>query len=135
VALTKPDRIDPGDEGKWLDMLWNHTEEFKQPGSNLLQARITLKEVRKHERYFIGGPPIVHPKSPDYEPGFWYHGLGEGPESEVIARGFVDSSLLTFSVDLPLSLLEVENELHQILKEVHTLMYTFGIQGRKGPSD
>lgn len=60
AVLTKPDRIDPGDEGKWLDMLRNRSEKFKhgwfcvrQPGYNQLQARITPDEARKNERDFF----------------------------------------------------------------------------------
>ena len=60
AVLTKPDRIDPGDEGKWLDMLRNRADKFKhgwfcvrQPGYNQLQARITPEEASENEREFF----------------------------------------------------------------------------------
>ena len=60
AVLTKPDRIEFGDEGKWLDILRNRTEIFKggwfctrQPGLMVRLAGVTPENARADERDFF----------------------------------------------------------------------------------
>ena len=107
-VLTKPDRIEPGDEGKWLDMLRNRTEIFKhgwfcvrQPGLTQLQARITPEVARENEREFFETTRPWSLAEPDLRAR-----LGTGPLSkalgqklfESIAKWFASSSTLSFSL-------------------------------------
>ena len=67
AVLTKPDRIDPGDEGKWLDMLRNRNDIFKcgwfcvrQPSLVQRLAGITPEDARTIESDFF---EMTHPWS------------------------------------------------------------------------
>jgi len=59
-VLTKPDRIDRGDENSWLEMMRNQKEKFKhgwycvkQPGTAELQEKITWDQARQNEHEFF----------------------------------------------------------------------------------
>lgn len=108
AVLTKPDRIDPGDEGKWLDMLRNRSEKFKhgwfcvrQPGYSQLQARITPDEARENERDFFENTRPWSNAEPDLRARFGTKCLSKSLGQklfEVIARRFASSSTLSFSL-------------------------------------
>jgi len=106
AVLTKPDRIDPGDEGKWLDMLRNRSEKFnhgwfcvRQPGFNQLQARITPEEARMNERDFFERNRPWSTAEPDLRARFGTKALSEALSHklfEVIGRRFARSFSLPF---------------------------------------
>jgi hypothetical protein len=108
AVLTKPDRIDPGDEGKWMDMLRNRTEKFKhgwfcvrQPGYSQLQARITPDEARENERLFFENTRPWSNAEPDLRARFGTKSLSKALGQklfDVIARRFARSSTLSFSL-------------------------------------
>ena len=59
-VLTKPDRIPPGEEARWLrfirneqEPLMNHWYCVKQPGSQTLQSGISWAEARSQENDFF----------------------------------------------------------------------------------
>ncbi|KAF8839963.1 hypothetical protein BDN67DRAFT_952527 [Paxillus ammoniavirescens] len=59
-VLTKPDRIQPGDESSWLRILRNETEPLvnnwycvKQPASQTLSSGITWADARRQETDFF----------------------------------------------------------------------------------
>jgi len=104
AVLTKPDRVDPGDEGKWLDMLRNRTDKFKhgwfcvrQPGFSHLQARITPEEARKIENDFFNTVRPWSTAEPDLRARFGTKALAKALGQklfDVIARRFESSSTL-----------------------------------------
>jgi len=106
AVLTKPDRIDPGDEGKWLDMLRNRSEKFKhgwfcvrQPGYNQLQARITPEEARENEREFFETTRPWSNGEPDLRARCGTRALSKALGQklfEVIAKRFASSFTLSF---------------------------------------
>jgi len=108
AVLTKPDRIDPGDEGKWMDMLRNRTEKFKhgwfcvrQPGTNQLQARITPDEARENERQFFENTRPWSNAEPDLRARFGTRSLSKALGQklfEVVSRRSARSSTLSFSL-------------------------------------
>jgi Dynamin central region len=60
AVLTKPDRIEKGDEGSWLAMIRNQKEKFKhgwycvkQPSTTELQDGITWEVARQKECDFF----------------------------------------------------------------------------------
>lgn len=107
AVLTKPDRIDPGDEGKWLDMLRNRTEKFKhgwfcvrQPGFNQLQSRITPEEARTNESHFFDTTRPWSNAEPDLRARFGTKALSKALGQklfDVIAKRFASSSAASFS--------------------------------------
>ncbi|KAF8340500.1 uncharacterized protein EI90DRAFT_2906014, partial [Cantharellus anzutake] len=63
-VLTKPDRIEPGNEGPWFSLLRNEREHLehewfcvKLPGPEDLRNRISRAEARERENQFFGQPP------------------------------------------------------------------------------
>ena len=64
--MTKPDRIESGNQEKWLHLLQNHTESLEQgwfcvrlPGYEELQQRIGRPEARRLERDFFEKEPWI----------------------------------------------------------------------------
>lgn len=60
AVLTKPDRIEIGDEGNWMAMMRNQKEYFKhgwycvkQPGTAELREGIAWEQARENERTFF----------------------------------------------------------------------------------
>jgi len=106
AVLTKPDRIDAGDETKWLDMLRNRAEKFRhgwfcvrQPGYNQLQARITPDEARKNEKQFFDSTRPWSSAEPDLRARFGTTFLSKALSQklfDVIARRFAISATLYF---------------------------------------
>ena len=106
AVLTKPDRIDPGDETKWLDMLRNRTEKFKhgwfcvrQPGFNQLQSRISPAEARKNEKLFFDTTRPWSNAEPDLRARFGTQALSKSLSQklfDVIAKRFASSATLAF---------------------------------------
>ena len=104
AVLTKPDRIDPGDEGKWLDML--RTEKSKhgwfcvrQPGSNQLQARITPEEARENEYQFFNMTRPWSTAEPNLRARFGTEALYKALSQtlfDVMTRRFANSCCLSF---------------------------------------
>jgi hypothetical protein len=101
-VLTKPDRIQPGDEPSWLRILRNETEPLvnnwycvKQPASQTLSLGITWADARRQETEFFA---IAQPWSsldPRYQK---FLGTGNLTErlslilSELIAKRWVGMS-------------------------------------------
>lgn len=59
-VLTKPDRIEPGEEEKWLSFVRGETEVLqkgwfcvKQPSPTELSEKLTWKEARRREETFF----------------------------------------------------------------------------------
>jgi len=142
-VLTKPDRIEPGDERKWLDMLRNRTEKFKhgwfcvkQPGLNELQAHITPEEAMKNESDFFKNTRPWSTAEPGLRARFGTEALSKALSQklfEVIARRFVYPPSIFLSVDILFSLPEIENELHRSLKDVDTALGALQYKVPKDP--
>ena len=65
-VLTKPDRIEAGNQDKWFSLLQNQTESLEQgwfcvklPDNEQLQQRIGRPEARRLERIFFEGEPWI----------------------------------------------------------------------------
>ena len=111
AVLTKPDRIDPGDEGKWLDMLRNRTEKFKhgwfcvrQPGLTQLQSRITPEEARRNEQQFFDTSRPWSNAEPDLRARLGAKSLSKALGQklfDVIAKRFADFATLSFPLLTP----------------------------------
>lgn len=104
AVLTKPDRIDPGDERKWLNML--RTEKSKhgwfcvrQPGFNQLQTRITPEEAMGYEYQFFNTIRPWSTAEPDLRARFGTKALYKALSQtlfDAMARRFVNSCCLSF---------------------------------------
>lgn len=106
AVLTKPDRIDPGDEGKWLDMLRNRIDKFKhgwfcvrQP--NLMQrlAVITPENARANESAFFETTRPWSTAEPNLRARLGTMALSEALSQklfEVIAKRFANPFSLPF---------------------------------------
>jgi hypothetical protein len=113
AVLTKPDRIDPGDEGKWLDMLRNRTERFKhgwycvkQPGFNDLQARISPEEAKANELRFFDTTRPWSTAEPDVRARFGMKALAKALSYklfDVFSRRYGNPSTLYLTIDLLLA--------------------------------
>lgn len=60
AVLTKPDRIDVGQHGTWIQLVQNQQERFKhgwhvvkQSNQQQLEARISWKDARRNETKFF----------------------------------------------------------------------------------
>lgn len=60
AVLTKPDRIDVGQHGSWIQLVQNQQEKFKhgwhvvkQSNQQQLEAKIPWKEARRNETKFF----------------------------------------------------------------------------------
>src|SRR5258708_35914731 len=106
VVLTKPDRIEPGDEGKWLSILWNRTKKSKhgwfcvrQSSPTQLYARITPSEARKNERWFFDTNRPWSIAEPKLRARFGTKALSKALGQklfEAIVRRYASSSSLSF---------------------------------------
>jgi hypothetical protein len=59
-VLTKPDRIPPGEEDRWISFIRNEREPLennwysvKQPNSKTIQEGVTWSQAREQERAFF----------------------------------------------------------------------------------
>jgi hypothetical protein len=112
AVLTKPDRIEPGDEGKWLDMLHNRGEKFKrgwfcvkQPGFSELQAGVTPEQATENESRFFDTIRPWSNAEPELRARLGTKALSKVLGQvlfEVISRRFANSSPLSFSPLIPL---------------------------------
>ncbi|KAJ3576514.1 hypothetical protein NP233_g376 [Leucocoprinus birnbaumii] len=72
-VLTKPDRIDPGDEQKWISFIRNEKEQLKnnwfcvkQPSSRELTENWTWEQARQKEDEFFSGTSPWNELEPMY---------------------------------------------------------------------
>ncbi len=96
-VLTKPDRIEQGNEESWFSLLRNETEPLqhewycaKLPGPEELADRISWADARLNEEQFFGQPPWIF--MTDVRPRLSVSSLMEGLSdvlSEVIAKEYV----------------------------------------------
>lgn len=73
-VLTKPDRIPPGEENRWLAFIRNEEEPLennwfcvKQPSSSELKDQVTWAQARTRENAFFNSTPPWSELEPMYQ--------------------------------------------------------------------